>query len=86
MFYIDMEKNKTIEVIEYREGDRLCLLLNGILKYDGINPYPDKAPFVICTYEKSAGSFIGTGIGHKLLGLQKEADLVHNGIKDALTM
>ncbi|HNG97107.1 MAG TPA: hypothetical protein PLW93_02440, partial [Candidatus Absconditabacterales bacterium] len=86
IYYIDTKDNQLIEVIEYWEGDRLCILMNGILKYDGISPYPDKPPFMVCTFERQTGTYLGKGLGHKLITLQKEADLVHNGVKDAITM
>lgn len=86
MFNIDMEKNKMMEVVEYREWDRMCLLINGQLKYDWVSPYPDKPPFLVAVYERQPWTYMWKWIGHKLITLQKEADLVHNGIKDTITM
>jgi hypothetical protein len=34
------EDNKLLEVIEYRDGDQLTIMINTRIYYDGDSPYP----------------------------------------------
>lgn len=73
------------EVIEYRSGENLVIMVNGYIVYDGDNPYGNIDPFAVVVYEKIPGTYRGRGIGQKLMSLQKEANMlfssVNNGIK-----
>lgn len=86
IYYIDSKKNALVECIEYYEGNNYVLFINWKMKYNGISPLPGKPPFQCTIYEKQPGTYRGRGIWQKLLPLQKECNLIHNWVKDAITM
>ena len=86
MFYIKSKENNIVEVVEYWEWDNLTVLINGWIIYDWASPYPDRPPFMLVAYEKQPWSCRWRWIGQKLIALQKEANLVHNWIKDSINM
>lgn len=82
MYYIDTAKNKLVECVEYYEWNNLAIFINGKMVYNGVG----KAYFQCVINEKQPWTYRGRWTWHKLLPLQKAANLTYNGIKDAITM
>ena len=78
------EANPFCELIEYWEDDKLVVMVNGRIQYDGASPYPDGDPFSIMVYEEIPGTCRGIGIGQKLMPHQKQASFYFSKIKDAI--
>lgn len=78
------DKNPLVELIEYREEDKLVIMINGYIYYDGYSPYPFGDPFAIVVYERMPGTFLGRGIGQKISTLQQQATSIYCKIRDAI--
>lgn len=85
MFQVDYATDKLCEVIEYWEKEKLVIMVNGYVIYDGVNPY-GLDPFWCVTYEKRPGTHFGVGIGQKLMSHQRQVNTAWNAVNDAINM
>lgn len=78
------DKNPLLELIEYREDDKLVIMINWFIYYDWLSPYPFWQPFWVVVYEELPWTYMWRGIWHKISTLQQQATSLYCKIRDAV--
>lgn len=85
LIQVDFSTNKLVEVIEYWEDNKLVIMINGRVYYDGKNPYR-MCPIGVVKYEEKPWTHFGIGIGQKLMSHQRQVNTIRNWVNDAIQM
>lgn len=81
-FMVIDKENGNHELIEVRDGGKCHVYINReyMFSYDDFS----QTPFGCFVFEKQPGTYLGRGLGHKLMPSQLEANFLYNSLRRAI--